>query len=255
MGPYNVTVDPETIGTDYFSVRWEGPKDLSVFDRYQVAIGIRRKSPQIIERGQQLVATFNDDILPGRTYEVIVKTVSGSVASWPMGVNVTTKPLPVRNLEEEVDPETLEVRLTWQADPESQQDSFKIEYHELETFNGDSSSVVVNETFFSMEQLKPGRNYSIAVRSVSNGMESVERTVYHATRPSEPIIEAVKPKDGDLDKSWVTDETSKQEKYIVVYPRPLSVNSPPSFNLVSHFGGGLVYNKIPTYGYTYPIIY
>ena len=58
----------------------------------------------------------------------------------------------------------------------------QIEYHELETFNGDSSSVVVEEQSFSMEQLQPGRNYSLAVKAVSNGIESLERRIYQATR-------------------------------------------------------------------------
>ena len=100
----------------------------------KVAIGIRRKTPQIIERGEDLVASFDENLRPGRTYQVphrthmsnghcpalfclvsksedddgdpcnsltmsqlqvVVKTVSGSVASWPATGNVTTKPLPV----------------------------------------------------------------------------------------------------------------------------------------------------------------
>ena len=36
----------------------------------QVAIGIRRKTPQIIERGQPLVASFTENLRPGRTYQV-----------------------------------------------------------------------------------------------------------------------------------------------------------------------------------------
>ena len=35
-----------------------------------MAIGIRRKTPQIIERGQDLVASFNENLRPGRTYQV-----------------------------------------------------------------------------------------------------------------------------------------------------------------------------------------
>ena len=36
----------------------------------KVAIGIRRKTPQIIERGEDLVASFNENLRPGRTYQV-----------------------------------------------------------------------------------------------------------------------------------------------------------------------------------------
>ena len=58
---------------------------------------------------------------------------------------------------------------------------FQIKYHELETFNGDSSSIIVQEARFSVDDLQPGRNYSIAVSAVSNGIESVASTLYQAT--------------------------------------------------------------------------
>ena len=57
----------------------------------------------------------------------------------------------------------------------------QITYHELESFNGDSSSVFVSEPYFPMSNLLPGRNYSIAVQAVSKGIESVERSIFQAT--------------------------------------------------------------------------
>ena len=61
--------------------------------------------------------------------------------------------------------------------------TFQITYHELESFNGDrdSSSVYVPEAYFSLDNLQPGRNYSITVQAVSKGVESVERAIYQAT--------------------------------------------------------------------------
>ena len=53
---------------------------------------------------------------------------------------------------------------------------FQVTYHELETFNdedGESSSFLVSDTKFSMDQLQPGRNYSIAVSAVSNNTKSI----------------------------------------------------------------------------------
>lgn len=35
-------------------------------------------------------ATFDFGLLPGRTYKVIVKTMSGNVQSWPATGNITT---------------------------------------------------------------------------------------------------------------------------------------------------------------------
>ena len=80
-----------------------------VLFRYQVAIDIGRKDLTIlIDRGFPSVATLNGNLLPGKTYQVFVKTKSGSVFSWPATGNVTTRPLPVQNLRKNVDEETTE---------------------------------------------------------------------------------------------------------------------------------------------------
>ena len=91
-----------------------------------MAIDIRRKNPLLIERGSPLVATFNENLLPGKTYQVVVKTQSGSVASWPATGNVTTRPLPVQNLRQIVDDETGEISFKWDPHPESHQDSYRV---------------------------------------------------------------------------------------------------------------------------------
>ena len=50
--------------------------------------------------------------------------------------------------------------------------SLQINFHELKTynyrFNGDSSSVVVSDTSFSVDQLQPINNYSIDVAALRN---------------------------------------------------------------------------------------
>ena len=60
----------------------------------------------------------------------------------------------------------------------------QITYHDLETFNGDSSSasVYVLEPEFSLLNLQPGRNYSVSIRAVAKGIESAEKTTTVATR-------------------------------------------------------------------------
>ena len=74
-----------------------------------MAIDIGRKNLTIlIDRGFPSVATLNENLLPGKTYQVFVKTKSGSVFSWPATGNVTTRPLPVQNLRKNVDEETTE---------------------------------------------------------------------------------------------------------------------------------------------------
>ena len=57
---------------------------------------------------------------------------------------------------------------------------FQIEYSDLAEFNGDGSNVTVEEPRFYIDKLQPGRNYSIAIRAVSNGMVS-QATLYNLT--------------------------------------------------------------------------
>ena len=56
----------------------------------------------------------------------MVKTVSGSVASWPATGNVTTRPLPVQNLRQRTEADTGEVKFQWEPHPESSQDSYRV---------------------------------------------------------------------------------------------------------------------------------
>ena len=83
------------------------------------------------------------------------------------------------------DLETKETIIVWEANPDSYQDEYKITYYELE--NGDSSSVYVTDTSFSLSSLQPGRNYSISISAVagssdvSQEVESTKRTIYQAT--------------------------------------------------------------------------
>lgn len=61
----------------------------------------------------------------------------------------------------------------------------QITSQEAEAFGGDVNSVLVEQPQFLMSSLFPGRNYSISIQAVSNGMESDEVTVFQAT--SKPL--------------------------------------------------------------------
>lgn len=90
LPPTNVTYNKSSLTSYSFDAVWSPPKTISEFDRYQVALGIRNSVRQTISRSEKRIAHFNENLEPGRTYEVIVKTVSGNVASWPAAVNITT---------------------------------------------------------------------------------------------------------------------------------------------------------------------
>lgn len=220
LKPLNVTFDPESVTSTGFRVMWEAPKGMSEFDKYQVSISTSRRQ-QTVPRSTDSIASieFRENLEPGKSYQVIVKTVSGKVTSWPATGDVTLKPLPVVNLRSFTNNKTGLTTITWEPDSTSYQEEYKISYHEVETFNGDSSSMITNQTEYVLESLLPGRNYSLTVQAVSKRMESNETTIYITTRPSSPIIEDRKSIKEGLNISWKSDVNSRQEKYEVVFKR------------------------------------
>ncbi len=115
---------------------------VSEFDRYHVSVGTGRPPPIIVGRDEPRIAVFNEGLEPGRTYPVLVKTLSGNVASWPATANITTRPLAVLNLTAAVPgPGTegitsvTDLLLSWSPDPRSQQDAYKIVYQVRPTEN------------------------------------------------------------------------------------------------------------------------
>ena len=91
---------------------------------------------------------------------------------------------------------------------------FQIEYNELAGFNGDSSSVTVEEPRFSIDKLQPGRNYSIAIKAVSNGMES-RATLYNlATSKTSHILLII----ADMTEETNTIKTNKhKDSYFICF--------------------------------------
>ncbi|XP_046673294.1 tyrosine-protein phosphatase 10D isoform X3 [Homalodisca vitripennis] len=222
LRPLTLNYDKSSVTHNSFKVHWEPPKGVSEFDKYQVVINVRRQgtaAPITRNRDEMTEWEFKENLEPGRTYHVLVKTVSGKVTSWPAAVNVTVKPLPVVNLRASVNDATGAVILSWQPDNSSFQEEYKVSYSEVEILNGDSNSATTTSTKYDLDTLLPGRNYSITVQAVSSGMESNETTVYQATRPSSPIIEDLRPVEFGLNISWKSDVNSRQDKFEVVIQR------------------------------------
>uniref|UniRef100_A0A336MWV1 protein-tyrosine-phosphatase n=1 Tax=Culicoides sonorensis TaxID=179676 RepID=A0A336MWV1_CULSO len=215
LRPLNVTFDTDSITETSFKVMWEAPKGQSEFDKYQVSISQSRRQ-QTVLRDQGTSLEFRDNLDPGKTYQIVVKTVSGKVTSWPATGDVTLKPLPVQHLRSITNEKTGIVTVMWTPSNGSIQEEYRINYHEVETFNGDSSSMTTNATRYALESLLPGRNYSITVQAISKRVESNESTIYVVTRPSSPIIEDLKPLERGLNISWKSDVNSRQDEYEVV---------------------------------------
>nr|XP_040229845.2 tyrosine-protein phosphatase 10D isoform X2 [Anopheles coluzzii] len=221
LRPMNVTFDKKSITENSFKVMWEAPKGTSEFDKYQVSLSTSRRQQAVLRNDNENMAwlEFKDNLDPGKTYQVVVKTVSGKVTSWPASGDVTLKPLPVKQLQSYTDSKTGVITISWKPDELSTQDEYRISYHELETNNGDSSTMSTNQTSFALESLLPGRNYSVTVQALSRKMESNETVIFVVTRPSSPIIEDLKSIREGLNISWKSDVNSKQDKYEVTYTR------------------------------------
>ncbi|XP_054716929.1 tyrosine-protein phosphatase 10D-like [Uloborus diversus] len=219
LPPTNVTYDKNKLESFAFDVRWDPPKKLSEFDRYQVALGIRNTVRYLIDKDEERVVTFDEDLEPGSTYEVVVKTVSGNVASWPVTANVTTRPLPVRIVSSSSE-NVGEIFLKWEPSRNSTQDSYRVKYSDMEAFNSGGSLLVVRNTSINLTSLLPGRNYSISVSAVSKRISSDPTVIYQATKPSAPVIELLQPgPSGGWNLSWKSDVTSRQDQYSVMYIR------------------------------------
>ncbi|KAK1120751.1 Tyrosine-protein phosphatase 10D, partial [Melipona bicolor] len=235
LRPLNVTFDKSSITSTSFRVFWNPPEGVSEFDKYQISLGgNRRLAPVTRNRDDESKWEFKD-LEPGKTYQVVVKTVSGKVTSWPANGDVTLKPLPVRDLRAVIDEKTGMVEMSWHPENSSTQDNYKLQYHEVETtIGGDSNMLTTDKTKVTLEALLPGRNYSIIVQAISNKVESNETVLYQVTRPSSPIIEDLKPTEMGLNISWKSDVNSRQEKFEVTHNRNDTGESATTLTTESH---------------------
>ncbi|XP_071558578.1 tyrosine-protein phosphatase 10D isoform X5 [Temnothorax nylanderi] len=235
LRPLNVTFDKSSVTSTSFRMFWNPPNGTSEFDKYQISLGSnRRLAPVTRNRDDENRWEFKD-LEPGKTYQVVVKTVSGKVTSWPASGDVTLKPLPVHDLRAVIDEKTGMVEVSWSPENSSTQDSYKLQYHEVETsIGGDSNTLTIDKTKVTLEALLPGRNYSIIIQAISNKVESNETVLYQATRPASPVIEDLKPIEKGLNISWKSDVNSKQEKFEVTHNRNDTGESATTLTTESH---------------------
>ncbi|KAF8774091.1 Tyrosine-protein phosphatase 10D like protein [Argiope bruennichi] len=234
LPPVNVTYDPSRLASFAFDVRWDPPTKPCEFDRYQVALGIRNTVRYLINKDEERVVTFDEELEPGQTYEVVVKTVSGNVASWPVTANITTRPLPVR-ITSSSSEHVGDILVAWEPAKNSTQDSYRVKYNDMEAFNSGGSLLVVQNTSINLTSLLPGRNYSISVSAVSKKISSEPTVVFqpnqinvsslltehtYFSEPSSPVIESLLPSEsGGWNLTWKSDVTSRQDQYSIMYIR------------------------------------
>ncbi|XP_072759465.1 uncharacterized protein [Anoplolepis gracilipes] len=218
LPPFNVTFDKSSVTSTSFRMFWNPPNGTSEFDMYEISLDSNRKLAPIRRNRHEKNRWEFKNLEPGKTYEVVVRTVSGNTVSSSATGNVTLKPLPVYDLRA-IDKETGLVEVFWTPKSSSTQDSYKLQYHEVETtIGGDSNTLTTNKTKVTLSLLQGG-NYSIIVQAISNKVESNETVIYQATYPACPVINDINHFENGLDISWKNNINYKHAKYEVIYHR------------------------------------
>ncbi|XP_068226432.1 tyrosine-protein phosphatase 10D-like [Palaemon carinicauda] len=111
--------------------------------------------------------------------------------------------------------ETAILALWHRPHPDGFYSHYQILYQEVETFNEDSRTKVVTDKI-DVNELYPGRNYSLSVSAISNGIESEPTVTFmillQPLEPASPSIEELQPIPAGFIASWKSDVTSRQEK-------------------------------------------
>lgn len=192
--PLNVTLDEDLTTSTSFKVDWEAPNNNTDFDEYEVTIeNSFELFQQYVSRTGDVINSFGtrNNVEPGQTYHVTVKTVSGNVTSWPETLNVTTKPLAVVNLQSTMDFESGSVGISWMPNEASSQNEYQISYHDMRNTNlgrASNGAINTNQTSYVLESLLPSRNYSVSVQAISNHVASEKSTIYVLTPPSSALM-------------------------------------------------------------------
>lgn len=125
--PLNVTFDPHYTTTNSFRVRWEAPRTYSEYDGFQVSLSTTRRVFTVPRNeGNSMYFDYPDILESGKTYDVVVKTISDNVNSWPANGEITLRPRPVRSLRGYLDDRSNAVHLSWEPAETGKQDSYRI---------------------------------------------------------------------------------------------------------------------------------
>ncbi|XP_002010656.3 tyrosine-protein phosphatase 10D [Drosophila mojavensis] len=223
--PLNVSFDPKYTTTSSFRVRWEPPRTYSEYESFEISISTSRRAFTVPRtEASSLYFDYPEILEPGKSYDVVVKTISDNVHSWPASAEITLRPLPVRNLHGYLDDRSNAVHLSWEPAETGKQDSYRISYYEKyndtdEAVSTPQQQVETTLTEYKLDQLLPGRRYHIEVQALSNGISSNGTSLIRDTRPAAPIIQELRSINQGLNISWRSDVTSQQDRYEVHYQR------------------------------------
>ncbi|EDW53117.1 GM12377 [Drosophila sechellia] len=224
----NVTFDEAYTTSSSFRVRWGAAANLQRIRCLPVMLSTSRifnvpRAPN----SDSVYFDYPDVLEPGRTYEVVVKTIADNVNSWPASGEVTLRPRPVRSLGGFLDDRRNALHISWEPAETGRQDSYRISYHEQTNASevpapfpvAAESQITTNLTEYTLDSLLAGRRYLIAVQALSKGVASNASDITRYTRPAAPLIQELRSIDQGLMLSWRSDVNSRQDRYEVHYQR------------------------------------
>ncbi|CAH1799924.1 unnamed protein product [Owenia fusiformis] len=169
-------------------VRWIAPEggDITKYKLEIDHLGQDKKESFEFEKDAELQYTFTG-LLPGRSYNITIETLSSNQTSAPNNDVLTTKPLPIYNLQTNAY-NTSAIQLSWDVNASSVQDIFRILYNEeSENITTDMVSVEWTPGQYSYQaaltNLLAGQRYHILVKASSQDVLSSPIWAYQNVVP------------------------------------------------------------------------
>lgn len=244
LQPSAISTAEQTLTTHSFEITWEPPADVCDFDKFELSVSsftplatlqIITKTFDKLESRDYVV---DQNVLPGHSYRVDVRTISGLIASKPITLDVTLKPLPVVNITI-----TGDSMLVWHVHAVSQQNAFQIKVTSEDSSKREEILVDKKELFIG--HLSPGRKYLIQIEAISHDIRSEAISVSHITPPLPPVLKHVNPVHDGLEVTWQSVNYG-QEMFQVVFHRvdakeARNVSTNNTQVLLSHLYPGALY--------------
>ncbi|KAL3881999.1 hypothetical protein ACJMK2_028380 [Sinanodonta woodiana] len=243
--PENVTAS--VLSSRQVRVQWKAPNGR--VDNYTVAMTSLTDGSK-----WEVTITANSyiflNLTPGTAYNLTVVSNTGELSSDKIAREFITNPLAVQNMVvSAVTPNSISVN--WTEPVNSSIDQYELTISPPDAIQ---STVFLNRTIqsltYTFQQLKPGRLYMISIISIKSGSFSEVYTIASLTAPEAvQNLTVTALTSNDLLVSWVVNETSDQDNFVVSY-QSLPIGLGMKLPLVKFIPSQLTYNA--TISYLYP---
>ncbi|KAF7989062.1 hypothetical protein HCN44_007372 [Aphidius gifuensis] len=216
--PTNLTIN--NITTESFKITWNPPNKLSQFDYYKITLLTDETTTTINQLKNESSWLFNN-LKPGNTYCIKIQTISDDLSSLTLSKIITIKPLSIFDIKIKQPDDCECFEIDWNYNSSSIQDSVHVQINYLEiddVIDVIDKQININNKKIIANDILPGRNYTIILKTMSKNIESNENIIYQISRPLCPMINQIVITK-NLEISWKTDVNSRQQKFQIILIR------------------------------------